>query len=229
MLDSLWNDRQCRMLICYPQLSRKSLFPSISFVARKRFHLRRCDTLWSAREIASVALSAEQERAIEAISLALHSISRRLKAEWNTFVCLLFCSAESATEALSLALHSVPRVFHLALRRGETSSLSHFLELYGAASVAPMWFPIALSLLLIKRNKDFTGPGNTLRSIQLLEPPSRFQQAQRSEIILRSRVIKNRLYLRQFPKYHHKNFASYFWNYKEHENNFSKFHSSVVP
>ena len=27
-------------------------------------------------------------------------------------------------------------------------SLSHFLELYGAASVAPMWFPIVMSLLL---------------------------------------------------------------------------------
>ena len=65
----------------------------------------------SAREIASVALSAEQERHTKCVS-------PRLKAEWNTFVCLLSCSAESATEALSLALHSVPRVFHLALRRG---------------------------------------------------------------------------------------------------------------
>ena len=34
------------------------------------------------------------------------------------------------------------------LRGGSTSSLSHFRELYGAASVAPMWFSIVLSLLL---------------------------------------------------------------------------------
>ena len=36
----------------------------------------------------------------------------------------------------------------LFLRGGSTSSLSHFLEFYGAASVAPMWFSIVLSLLL---------------------------------------------------------------------------------
>ena len=34
------------------------------------------------------------------------------------------------------------------LKRRLTSSLSHFLELYGAASVAIMWFSIVLSLLL---------------------------------------------------------------------------------
>ena len=34
------------------------------------------------------------------------------------------------------------------LRGGSTSSLSHFLELYGTASVSPMWFSIMLSLLL---------------------------------------------------------------------------------
>ena len=39
-------------------------------------------------------------------------------------------------------------VLSLPLRRGSTSSLSNFLELYGAASVAPMWFSIELSLLL---------------------------------------------------------------------------------
>ena len=36
----------------------------------------------------------------------------------------------------------------LFLRGGSTSSLSHFLEFYGAASVAPMGFSIVLSLLL---------------------------------------------------------------------------------
>ena len=40
------------------------------------------------------------------------------------------------------------------LRGGSTSSLSHFLELYGAASVAPMWFSIVLSLLLIKFDQE---------------------------------------------------------------------------
>ena len=39
-------------------------------------------------------------------------------------------------------------VLSLPLRGGSTSSLSHFLELYGAASVAPIWFSIVLSLLL---------------------------------------------------------------------------------
>ena len=39
-----------------------------------------------------------------------------------------------------------------ALRGGATSSLSHFLELYGAASVAPIWFSIVLSLLLSRQN-----------------------------------------------------------------------------
>ena len=66
----------------------------------------------------------------------------------ETHLVCLSCSAESATKALSLALDSVPRVFHLALRRGSTSSLSHVLELYGVASVAPMWFSIVLRLLL---------------------------------------------------------------------------------
>ena len=64
------------------------------------------------------------------LSLALRQRERHL-------VCLS-CSAESATETISLALHTVPHVFHLALRGGSISSLSHFLELYGAASVAPM-------------------------------------------------------------------------------------------
>ena len=36
----------------------------------------------------------------------------------------------------------------LLLRRGSISSFSHFLELYGADSVALMWFLILLSLLL---------------------------------------------------------------------------------
>ena len=70
-------------------------------------------TLWSARERVLVALSAEQERhtkcvsrflkamwntfsaclsrsaenATEAISLALHSVSHRLKSMWNTMEC----------------------------------------------------------------------------------------------------------------------------------------------
>ena len=35
-----------------------------------------------------------------------------------------------------------------SLRGSWTSSLLHFLELYGTASVAPMWFSIVLSLLL---------------------------------------------------------------------------------
>ena len=38
------------------------------------------------------------------------------------------------------------------LRRGSTPSLSHFRERYDAASVAPMWFLIVLSLALIKLN-----------------------------------------------------------------------------
>ena len=57
--------------------------------------LRRCETLWRAREIALLALSTEQARHTE-------------------------------------------NVFHIALRGGSTSSLSHFRELYGAASVAPI-------------------------------------------------------------------------------------------
>ena len=73
--------------------------------------------LWSAREIASMALPVEQEKhtenvwlshpaesATEAISLALHSVSYPL---WNTFSVCLSRSAESAAEATSLALHSV--------------------------------------------------------------------------------------------------------------------------
>ena len=39
-------------------------------------------------------------------------------------------------------------VFSLLLRGGSTHSLLHFLELYGAASVASMWFSMVLSLLL---------------------------------------------------------------------------------
>ena len=49
------------------------------------------------------------------------------------------------------------RIFFFFLRRGSTSSLSHFLELYGAASVAPMWFPIVLSLLLIRIATEIEG------------------------------------------------------------------------
>ena len=40
------------------------------------------------------------------------------------------------------------RLFHIVLRRGSTSSLSHSHEPYGAASVAPMRFCCVLSLLL---------------------------------------------------------------------------------
>ena len=71
------------------------------------FHmlLRRCETLSSAREIASMALSAEQARHTE-------------------------------------------NVFHIALRQGSTSSLSHSHEPYGVASVAPMRFCCVLSLAL---------------------------------------------------------------------------------
>ena len=71
---------------------------------------------------------------------------------WNTFGMSLLLHREHHWSSLSLSLslsHSIVfHVFHLTLRRGSTSSLSHFLELYGAASVAPMWFPIVLSLLL---------------------------------------------------------------------------------
>ena len=51
-------------------------------------------------------------------------------------------------EKLFQTFHVGARVFHMLLRGGSTSSLSHFFELYGAASVAPMWFSIVLSLLL---------------------------------------------------------------------------------
>ena len=61
-----------------------------------------------------------------------------IKAMCHTFLACLSRAAGSAIEAISLALHSRPSVWHIALRRGSTSSLSHFLELYGAASVAPM-------------------------------------------------------------------------------------------
>ena len=52
----------------------------------------------------------------------------------------------------------IPNVFHVALRGGSTSSLSHFLELYGAASDAPMGFPIVLSLLLRRRETPPSPP-----------------------------------------------------------------------
>ena len=100
----------------------------------------------SAREIASVALSAEQERhtkcvsprlkarwntrgtlssARERASVALSAEQERhtkcvslcLKTMWNTFSVCLFHSAESATKAISLALHSRPSVWHIALRQ----------------------------------------------------------------------------------------------------------------
>ena len=67
--------------------------------------LRRCETLWSARQKALIAFSVQQARPTE-------------------------------------------NVFHIALRRGSTSSLSHLLELYRSVSVAPMWFCWVLSLLL---------------------------------------------------------------------------------
>ena len=52
------------------------------------------------------------------------------------------------------------------LRRGSTSSLSHFFELYGAASVALMWFSIVLSLLLSKSmTANVTEENNTENSI----------------------------------------------------------------
>ena len=39
-------------------------------------------------------------------------------------------------------------IWKLNLRGGSTSTLSNFCESYGAASVAPMWFSIVLSLAL---------------------------------------------------------------------------------
>ena len=62
-------------------------------------------------------------------------------------------SIGSAREIASIVLPAArerhaKNVWHIALRRGSTPSLSHFREPYGTASVAPMWFSIVLSLLL---------------------------------------------------------------------------------
>ena len=63
-------------------------------------HLRRCETLWSAREIASMAPSAEQARHAENV---FHIALRQCE----THSQCVACSAERAIEAISLALHSV--------------------------------------------------------------------------------------------------------------------------
>ena len=76
--------------------------------------LRRCETLWSAREIASMARSAEQVRHAKNV---FHIALRRGKTHVEHYGVR---ERESATKAISLPLSFTERVFHIALRRCET-------------------------------------------------------------------------------------------------------------
>ena len=98
-LKAMWNTMECKRDSFNGSLggASETHWECVSHCLKARWNTRRA--LWSAREIASVALSVEQERHTKCVS-------RCLKAMCLYSMCLSY-SAESTTETISLALHSV--------------------------------------------------------------------------------------------------------------------------